>query len=101
MRFEFATATHILFGPVIVCEVALLAASVGLRLLFVAGHTVKHAAPPMAQFIGYGHNAPTNLPLAMSSADLGCIPVWLALSEIDLPVVIVTGHHQGKHLTRW
>ena len=64
MRFEFATATHVLFGPATVREVAPPAASVERQALFVAGHTVEHAAPPMAQLMGYGHNAPSELAIS-------------------------------------
>jgi alcohol dehydrogenase class IV len=48
MRFEFATATRILFGPGTVREAAPLAVSFGQRALFVTGSTVERAAPFLA-----------------------------------------------------
>ncbi len=44
MRFEFATATRILFGPGTVREVAPIAASLGRRALVVTGSTASRAA---------------------------------------------------------
>ncbi len=49
MRFEFATATQIIFGPHTVNEVAPLAAGLGRRALLVTGATPERAAPLMQQ----------------------------------------------------
>jgi alcohol dehydrogenase class IV len=45
MRFEFATATRILFGPGTFQEIAPLAAEIGRRGLVVTGHSVGRAEP--------------------------------------------------------
>ena len=45
MRFEFATATRILFGPGSVTEVAPAAAALGRRALLVTGRNVQRSAP--------------------------------------------------------
>ena len=45
MRFEFATATRILFGPGSVTEVAPAAAALGRRALLVTGRNVERSAP--------------------------------------------------------
>jgi alcohol dehydrogenase class IV len=45
MRFEFATATHIIFGPGSLIEVGPIAADMGRRVLVVTGRTVTRAAP--------------------------------------------------------
>lgn len=45
MRFEFATATRILFGPGSVTEVAPAAAALGRRALLVTGRNVERIAP--------------------------------------------------------
>lgn len=45
MRFEFATATRILFGPGTVTEVAPAAAALGRRALLVTGRDPKRSAP--------------------------------------------------------
>jgi len=45
MRFEFATATRILFGPGTVTEVAPAAAALGRRALLVTGRDVERSAP--------------------------------------------------------
>jgi alcohol dehydrogenase class IV len=49
MRFEFATATSILFGPGTVQEVAPLAAGLGRRALVVTGRDATRAAALLAQ----------------------------------------------------
>lgn len=45
MRFEFATATRILFGPGTIHEVAPQAAAMGRRALLVTGRSAERAAP--------------------------------------------------------
>jgi hypothetical protein len=45
MRFEFATATRILFGPGTVQEVASLAPGMGKRAFVVTGRSAERAAP--------------------------------------------------------
>jgi alcohol dehydrogenase class IV len=45
MRFEFATASHIIFGQGTVKEVAPLASGMGSRALLVTGRNVERAAP--------------------------------------------------------
>jgi len=45
MRFEFATATRIVFGPGTLREVGPIAASLGRRALIVVGCTAEYAAP--------------------------------------------------------
>ncbi len=45
MRFEFATATRILFGPGVVSQVAPLAASLGHRAFVVVDGAADRAAP--------------------------------------------------------
>ncbi len=54
MRFEFATATRILFGPGVVSQVAPIAASLGHRSLVVVGQTAERAAPLLAQLKAQG-----------------------------------------------
>ena len=49
MRFEFATAARILFGPGSVSELAPAARSFGTRALLVAGRSARHSAPAMEQ----------------------------------------------------
>ncbi len=49
MRFEFATATRILFGPGTFQEVAPLAAGMGRRAFVVTGHSVERAAPLLGE----------------------------------------------------
>ena len=49
MRFEFATATRVLFGPGTLREVAPLAAAFGRRALVVTGRHVERAAPLLDQ----------------------------------------------------
>ncbi len=49
MRFEFATATRIIFGPGISREVAPLAAEIGKRAFVVTGRTTKRAEPILEQ----------------------------------------------------
>ena len=44
MRFEFATATRIIFGPGSIFEVATIAAEMGSRIFVVTGHTMERAA---------------------------------------------------------
>lgn len=48
MRFEFATATHIVFGPGTLAEVAPAARSMGRRALLVTGRTAGRASPLVA-----------------------------------------------------
>jgi alcohol dehydrogenase class IV len=48
MRFEFATATRILFGPGVVSEAAPAAAALGRRALVVAGRDLARASPLLA-----------------------------------------------------
>jgi len=43
MRFEFATATHIIFGPGTICEVAPLSAEMGKRACVVTGRSIERA----------------------------------------------------------
>ncbi len=45
MRFEFATATHIIFGPGTISEVASLSGEMGKRAFIVMGSTNKRAEP--------------------------------------------------------
>ena len=49
MRFEFATATRIIFGQGTVQEVAPLATEMGSHAFVVTGHTVKRAEPLFEQ----------------------------------------------------
>jgi len=49
MRFEFATATRIIFGPGTLSEVGSLAADMGSRALVVTGKTVSRADPLLAK----------------------------------------------------
>ena len=57
MRFEFATAARIIFGPGTIAEVAPLAAEMGKCACVVTGRTVKRAEPFLEQLnrqrIGY------------------------------------------------
>lgn len=57
MRFEFATATRIIFGPGAIREVASLSAEMGKRACVVTGHTIERAKSLLEQFkkqgIGY------------------------------------------------
>ena len=54
MRFEFATATRILFGQGLIKEAAPLAASFGRRALIVAGSTPDQATPLIEQLSAQG-----------------------------------------------
>jgi len=54
MRFEFATATHIIFGPNTIEEVAPIAAEMGHRAFVIAGRTLKHAKGLLEQLKKYG-----------------------------------------------
>jgi len=47
MRFEFSTATQIIFGPGTVKEAGILAAKMGRRAFLITGRTVERAAPLM------------------------------------------------------
>jgi alcohol dehydrogenase class IV len=49
MRFEFATATRVIFGPGAVQEVAPLAAELGRRALVVTGRSAERARPLIAR----------------------------------------------------
>jgi alcohol dehydrogenase class IV len=54
MRFEFATATRILFGPGTVREVAPLAAEMGKRVLVVTGRSAERAGPLLEDLKKHG-----------------------------------------------
>lgn len=54
MRFEFATATRILFGPGTLLEVAPLAKGLGERALVVTGQNLRRAEALLAQLSGAG-----------------------------------------------
>jgi alcohol dehydrogenase class IV len=54
MRFEFATATRIIFGPGTLDEVGPLAAGMGSRALVVTGSTVTRAAPLLKLLVAEG-----------------------------------------------
>ncbi len=49
MRFEFATANRIIFGPGTLQEVAPLAAGMGKRICVVTGRTSERAGPLLEQ----------------------------------------------------
>jgi len=49
MRFEFATANRIIFGPGTICEVASLSAEMGNRACVVTGRTIERARPLLEQ----------------------------------------------------
>ena len=51
MRFEFATATRIIFGRGTIQEVAPLAAEMGSCVFVVTGRTVERAQPLLEQFL--------------------------------------------------
>lgn len=57
MRFEFATATRILFGPGVLTEVAPAAKAVGMRALVVTGGDPGRAAPLTEQLKAHGCGA--------------------------------------------
>jgi len=59
MRFEFATATRILFGPGALHEVAPLARGTGSRALVVTGRTASRAAPLLSTLSAAGVNHTT------------------------------------------
>ena len=54
MRFEFATATRIIFGPGTLSEVGPLAAEMGRRALVVTGRTVARAEPLLDRLAAAG-----------------------------------------------
>jgi len=54
MRFEFATAGRIIFGPGTINEIGDLAADMGRRAFLVTGKTVDRAAPLLAQLKNQG-----------------------------------------------
>ena len=49
MRFEFATARRIIFGPGTICEVAEPSAKMGKRAFVVTGSTARRAEPLLGQ----------------------------------------------------
>jgi len=49
MRFEFATATRIIFGPGTICEAASLSAEMGNRACVVTGRTIERAGSLLEQ----------------------------------------------------
>jgi alcohol dehydrogenase class IV len=59
MRFEFATAGRIVFGPGTLSEAGGIAASLGKRPLIVTGRTVERAKPLLALLAGAGLSAAT------------------------------------------
>lgn len=54
MRFEFATAGRIIFGPGTIAEIGDLAAGMGHRAFLVTGKTVDRAAPLIEQLKAHG-----------------------------------------------
>jgi len=54
MRFEFATATRIIFGPGTLREVGPIAAEMGSRALVVIGHTAARATPLLDELAAQG-----------------------------------------------
>jgi alcohol dehydrogenase class IV len=54
MRFEFATATRIIFGPGTISEAASLSVEMGKRTFVVTGSTVKRAEPLLERLDKYG-----------------------------------------------
>jgi alcohol dehydrogenase class IV len=59
MRFEFATATRILFGPGSMSEVAPAAAALGRRALLVTGRDVERSEPLRERLTAQGIAAAT------------------------------------------
>ncbi len=59
MRFEFATATRIIFGAGALQEVGEIAAEMGSRALIVTGRTVSRAVPLLDLLISHGVSATT------------------------------------------
>ena len=59
MRFEFATATRIIFGPGTLIEVGPIAAAMGRRALVVTGRTLTRAAPLLDALSAKGIDAVT------------------------------------------
>jgi alcohol dehydrogenase class IV len=63
MRFEFATATRIIFGPGTIQEVGPLAAEIGSSAFVVTGHTIERAEPLLEQLSKHGIKCATfNVP---------------------------------------
>jgi len=54
MRFEFATASRIIFGPGTVSEAAALSAAMGKRACVVTGRTTERAEPLLEQLGAHG-----------------------------------------------
>ncbi|MGB2863972.1 MAG: iron-containing alcohol dehydrogenase, partial [Sedimentisphaerales bacterium] len=54
MRFEFATATRIIFGPGTISEAASLSGKFGKRAFVVTGRTVERAAPLLERLDKHG-----------------------------------------------
>jgi len=54
MRFEFATATRIIFGPAVLSEVVSLSAGMGKRAFVVTGRSTQRAAPLLERFAKQG-----------------------------------------------
>jgi len=54
MRFEFATATRIIFGPGTISEAASLSGDMGNRAFVVTGHTVERSAPLLERLDKHG-----------------------------------------------
>ncbi|HWB83289.1 MAG TPA: iron-containing alcohol dehydrogenase [Bryobacteraceae bacterium] len=71
MRFEFATAARILFGPGILREVAPAASAMGSRALLVTGASADRAAP---------------LAASLSSAGMSCVPFSVP-GEPTIPLI--------------
>jgi len=54
MKFEFATATRIIFGPGTISEAASLSSEMGKRTFVITGSTVKRAAPLLERLDKHG-----------------------------------------------
>jgi len=81
MRFEFATASRIVFGPGVLKEAAPLAAHQGRRVLVVTGSSPERAAPLFALLSGQGMATVAFSVRGEPSTTLVCDGATLALNE--------------------
>ena len=81
MRFEFATATRVVFGPGTLSEVAPVAAELGQRAMVVIGRTMERARPLVQSLAAQGVATTLFSVDGEPSVDVACQGSELALAE--------------------
>lgn len=79
MRFEFATATRLVFGPGVLAEAAPAARAMGARALVVLGAHVERSEPLLSALAGAG--VPVTHFSVEGEPDLACIRRGVALAQ--------------------